>query len=204
MTHLYLICVADPNSFWVSGEFYKRDQGLSLEGIKQVLVLRDRLANTGEIKPDVFFSSTSASASETAMHIEPALGQPILLDEDLDDWRYGDARFIHEAFMEQWRQVPDAQKPYYRWGQGSENWMEFSLRVHLVLNGILQHYEGKIIVIVTHREVIQLSFAYFFGFDGANLLLAAPEIRNTSITHWYKSEAQSRWILGRFDDCQHC
>ena len=60
MTQLYLIRHADYIYDLVDGQYPKRDQGLSPEGRRQAKRLRDRLATTGELKPDVFISTLSA------------------------------------------------------------------------------------------------------------------------------------------------
>src|SRR6185503_19493004 len=108
-----------------------------------------------------------------------------------------------EDFMERWRQVPEAQKPYYRLIEGFENLGEFSLRVHSALNRILQEHEGKNIVLLSHGAFIQVSFDFFFGYGDAVRQRATTEIRRTSITHWYKPEGQNRWILERSNDYHH-
>ena len=60
MTHLYLIRHAD----YIYGEHdgRNRDLGLSPEGHAQAERLRERLARTREIRPDVFISSTERRA----------------------------------------------------------------------------------------------------------------------------------------------
>ena len=105
--------------------------------------------------------------------------------------------------MARWNAVPDADKPYYRWVEGCENRMEFTLRVHLALNRIVREHAGKTIALLSHGAFIQLSFLYFFGFGEASLQCAAPEIRRTSITHWYRPEGKTRWTLERSNDCHH-
>jgi probable phosphoglycerate mutase len=201
LTHLYLIRHADYRYELEAGKY--RDLGLSSEGLIQAERLRDRLATTGEIKPDVFISSPERGAHETATIISSVVGQPIILDKEVEEWRSEDGSLTPEVFMERWRQVPDAQKPYYRWIEGCENRMEFVLRVHLALNRILQDHEGKTILVLSHGAVIQTSFVYFFGYGEASIDRAIPEIKNTSITHWYKSPASSRWILERSNDYSH-
>ena len=89
------------------------------------------------------------------------------------------------------------------WIEGFENRMEFSLRVHLTLNRLIQQYPRKTIVVLTHGAFIQLSFKYFFGFGESALDRAMPEIRRTSITHWYQNEGEDRWNLERSNDCHH-
>ncbi|MBX3083521.1 MAG: histidine phosphatase family protein [Anaerolineae bacterium] len=204
MTHLYLIRHADYIYDLVDGQYPRRDQGLSPEGVLQAERLRDRFARSGELKPDVFISSPERGAHETAQIIAPVLGQPIILDKEVEEWRSEDGSLNDEEFFTRWEAVPDAQKPYYRWVEGCENLREFSLRVHLGLNRILQDYDGKTIVILTHGAYIQVTFSYFFGYGEASSQWATAEIRRTSITHWYKNTGQKRWTLERSNDCQHC
>jgi 2,3-bisphosphoglycerate-dependent phosphoglycerate mutase len=200
LTHLYLIRHADSVEGQLEDGRYG-DLGLSPEGISQAERLRDRLARTGEIKADIFISSPERRAHETATIIAPALNQPITLDKDVEEWRCDDGRLSPEEFMARWEAVPKQQKPYYRWLDGYENRLEFALRVNLTLNRMTQEHAGKTIAVVSHGAFLQLSFAFFFGLGEANLEWAAPEIRRTSITHWYKSD--TRWLLERSNDYHH-
>jgi probable phosphoglycerate mutase len=178
------------------------DLGLSPDGVTQAEKLRDRLASSGEIQADVFISSSERRAQETATIIEPAIGRPMVLDDEVVEWKSDDGSIDPDEFMRQWKAVPKSQKPYYRWIEGFENRMEFSLRVHLALNRILQERAGKTVVLVTHGAFIQMSFMYFFGYGEAALDRAMPEIQRTSITHWYL-DGQERWVLERSNDCHH-
>lgn len=200
MTHLYLIRHAEYLYDLVDGQYPKRNLGLTPEGIKQAERLRDRLAHTGEIKPDVFIASTERGALETAAIIAPAIGVSITPEQDVEEWRSEDGTLSTEAFLEPWNRLSPAERPYYRWVKGCETLIEFSLRVHVVLHRILEEYQGKTILIMTHGAFIQVSFAYFFGYSMAVPQPASPEISKTSITHWYKRE---RWILERSNDCHH-
>jgi probable phosphoglycerate mutase len=177
--------------------------GLSPEGREQAERLRDRLAKTGELKPDVFISSPERRAHETADIIAPALAQPVTLDADFEEWRTEDGSIEPDEFMRRWAEVPKSQKAYYRWIEGFENRMEFSLRVHLALNRILQAHDGQTIVVMTHGAFIQMAFMFFFGYGESAMDRAVPEIRRTSITHWYKQPDQDRWLLERSNDYQH-
>lgn len=201
MTDLYLIRHGDSVDGVEDGK--TRDFGLSPEGIGQAEKLRDRLTRTGEITADVFIVSPERRAHETAKIIAPALNQPITLDPDVEEWRSDDGSLSSEEFMRRWREVPKAQKAYYRWIEGCENRMEFSLRVHSALNRILSTHAGKTIVVLSHGAFIQVAFMYFFGYGEAVLDRAAPEIRRTSITHWYKPDDQERWTLERANDYYH-
>src|SRR5438477_11714955 len=92
MTHLYLIRHAESilahNGHVI--DIMKEDR-LTPEGIKQAERLRDRLAATGEIKADALLASTFPRASQTAEIIAPALGLPVILDDDLQEMRPGNS-----------------------------------------------------------------------------------------------------------------
>ncbi len=203
MTHLYLIRHADYIYEKEDGKGNKRDLGLSIEGLEQAETLRERLAKSGELKPDIFISSPERGAHETAKIVASVLDQPILLDEAVMEWRSEDGSLSTEEFMARWQQLSDSERPYYRFVEGCETRMEFTLRIHLALNRILQQYQNKNIVIMTHGAVIQTSFMYFFGYGEASQLRASVNVKNTSITHWLKTEGQSRWILERSNDYHH-
>jgi 2,3-bisphosphoglycerate-dependent phosphoglycerate mutase len=202
MTHLYLIRHAEAIEVFQDGK-YGVDLGLSPEGVTQAERLRDRLSAKGDITPDVLLSSTARRAQETAQIIAAALGQPIVLDSDLEEWRAGDDSMSPEEFIARWTEVTPQQKPYYHWVEGDESRIEFSLRVHVTLNRILQAHTGKTIVLLTHGAFIQMSFNFFFGMGEANIERALPEVRKTSITHWYQTDNPTRWVLERSNDYQH-
>lgn len=97
MTHLYLIRHADNIDAMQDGRM--QDQGLSPEGIAQAEKLRDRLARTSEIKPDVLISSNERRAMETAQIIAPVLGVPVTPDSEFQEWRSDDGSIEAEEFM---------------------------------------------------------------------------------------------------------
>ena len=67
------------------------DKGLTPLGIKQAEKLRDRLAATGEIPADVLIGSTLPRARQTTEIIAPALGLPIIWDDDVQEMNPGEA-----------------------------------------------------------------------------------------------------------------
>ena len=97
MTHLYLIRHGHSIEGLEDGKY--RDLGLSPEGISQSERLRDRLARTGEIKPDLFISSIERRAHETAKILSPVLNQSLLLDKQFVEWRSNDGSLSPEEFM---------------------------------------------------------------------------------------------------------
>ena len=70
--------------------------GLSAEGVAQAERLRDRLAATGEIRGDVLIFSHLAQVRETAEIIAPALGLPVVIDEQYEEFRLGECEGLSD------------------------------------------------------------------------------------------------------------
>ncbi|WIG57810.1 MAG: hypothetical protein OJF49_000555 [Ktedonobacterales bacterium] len=208
MTRLYLIrhgqafCNVPPYGL-VAG--MNGDLGLTPHGVLQAERLRDRLAATGEIAPDVLIASTLPRARQTAEIIAPALGLPIIPDDEVQEMRVGDLD------GQPWNDVkdyfPDFRKePYRPFGPGGENYGQFVLRVAGALDRILAEHDGKTITIVCHGGVIDASFAVFFGMNTLTPGATGLYTRNTSITVWEKREVEGfsvRWRLSQYNDDLH-
>ncbi len=186
------------------------DTRLSRLGIKQAERLRDRLAATQEIRADVLVSSTMKRARHTAEIIAPALGRPIMFDEEVEEWRDGTyENMTQEERQVQFKKTPLAEWPYIRIAPGAETWAEFNLRMGTALNRITQEHDGKTIVIVCHGGIIDGSFQLFFGLSTLQFphaLLGGT--RNTSITHWRKDASEEygippTWFLEQYNDAMH-
>lgn len=177
--------------------------GLSAEGMRQAECLRDWLARTHDIVADVLIASSLRRAVETAEILAPALGQPVTLDKEMEECRgdYSHLNLSQEEFNARWGRLTASQKPYYRWTPGGESWLEFAARVQVALHRIEQEYDGKTIVIVTHGDVIQAAFGYFFGISPVTI--PGIVVENVSITQWLKPEGATRWTLKRYNDTRH-
>ncbi|HLJ80043.1 MAG TPA: histidine phosphatase family protein, partial [Ktedonobacterales bacterium] len=197
--HIYLIRHGDYDE--VENGKSLDNPGLAPRGVRQVELLRDRLARTGEIKADALIASPAHRAQETARILAGILGAPMLLDRDLEEWRCDNGALSPEEFAARWQQVSHEQQPFFRWVEGGESWVEFTARVQLALNRIWQEYAGKTIVIVSHGGVIQASFSYFFNLSATTIPGIA--IENTAITHWSKLDAAQRWTLHEHNDHHH-
>src|SRR5712692_6968161 len=161
MTHLYLIRHGHHIGLV---ENILSDQGLSARGITQAERLRDRLAATGETKAGVLISSTMPRARQTAEIIAPALGLPIILDDEVQEWRNDEPEPISlDDFLDEYRSTASDQRPFFQMVPGAESWVQFMLRAGIALNRITQDHMGRNIVIVTHGGIIEASFAFFFG-----------------------------------------
>lgn len=195
MTHLYLIrhgeavCNVDRTAPTAG---MKGDLGLTALGRQQAEHLRDRLAATGEIEADVFIASTLPRARETAEIIAPAIGQPIIWDDAMQELNVGEIDGVP------WREiaatVPDFRsEPFRPIAPGGENWPQFILRVAAAFERIVREHEGKTIVVVCHGGVIDSSFAIFYGASAFTFPPVDLATRNISITHWERRVAKQMW-----------
>ncbi len=179
-------------------------------GVKQAERLRDRLAATGEIAADVLIASTLLRAGQTAEIVAPALGLPIVFDDEVQEWRDGVSENLKkisvEEYKERYNSVPFDQKPFIKALPSAETWVQFMLRAATALNRIAHEHEGKTIVIVCHGGIVDCSFITFFGMSTLQFPQAYFDTHNTSITHWYKSSIEDRppaWVLERYNDVMH-
>ncbi len=211
MTHLYLIrhgeAIANVEPI-IGG--MKGDKGLTPHGIKQAEALRDRLLASGEIEADALISSSLARARQTAEIIAPALGDlPIILDDDVQEMRVGEADGMHVADFKAAYGEPNFRKdPFRPIAPGGENWGQFLLRAATALDRIARAYENKTVAVVCHGGIIVASFIYAFGLSSLTMQEHAElEPLNTSITHWEyrpaKEHVPPRWRIVCYNDASH-
>src|SRR5713226_4278892 len=183
------------------------DTRLSPLGVTQAEHLRDRLAATGEIAADVLISSTFIRARQTAEIIAPALGLPIVFDDEVQELRDGAADGMPiDAYKAKFGEVNFRETPFRHATPNSESCGVFALRAAMALDRITRQHEGKTIVIVCHGGVIGISFLYFFGITTLQYPQAGFDTDNTSITHWAKRSGNgraARWRLIRYNDDMH-
>jgi probable phosphoglycerate mutase len=180
------------------------DRGLSELGRTQAARLRDRLAATGELAADVLIASSLPRARETAEIIAPALGLPVLLDDEVHELRSGEGEGLgfdeHQARYGDWpgRAATQPVDP------GGESWTEFSERVTDALERITAQHAGRSVVVVCHGGVIDASLVHFFGLDRTALPPVRIRAHNTSITEWELTDHDpGRWGLVRYNDDVH-
>ncbi len=200
LTQLYLIrhgeavCNVDPTAPTAG---MRGDLGLTPRGVLQAERLRDRLATTGEIQADVLIASTLPRARQTAEIIAPAIGLPIIWDDDVQELNVGEVDGVPWNEIE--AQVPDLRfEPLRPFAPGGENWPQFVLRVGGALERIVREHHGKTIVVVCHGGVIDASFLLFAGLGGMVMPALEMHTRNTSITHWELRRRPAPWLsMGR-------
>jgi len=205
LTQLYLIRHGEAMSA-IKG--FIGDGGLSPLGVMQAGRLRDRLAATREIQADVLIASTLPRAQQTAEIIAPALGLPILWDDDIQEFRPGKAEGMTvEEYKKIFGMVDPIRHPYRSMAEGGESWARFILRVGEALDRIVKTHDGKTIALVCHGGIIDTSFLYFFKMSAWTPPPAGFGTRNTSITHWKQlpsfPDEEVRWHLMKYNDAFH-
>jgi 2,3-bisphosphoglycerate-dependent phosphoglycerate mutase len=204
MTHLYLIRHGDATTTSTNP---LEDPRLTTLGVAQAERLRDRLAGSREIQADVLIASTMLRAQQTAEIIAPALGLPILYDDEVQEWRFPQDETLNvDEYIEQFKNVPHDQKPFFQVIPGAESWVQFMLRACTSLNRITQQYEGKTIVIVCHGGIVDASFHFFMRLSTLHLPPLYFDTHNTSITHWHRAsegDYPPNWTLETYNDIMH-
>jgi 2,3-bisphosphoglycerate-dependent phosphoglycerate mutase len=209
MTQLYLIrhgeAVANVEPI-IGG--MKGDTGLTPLGKLQAERLRDRLAATKEIQADVIISSTLARAKQTAEIIAPALGLPLIFDDEVQELRPGDVvdGMTRDEAEAKYGRSDFKKYPFHPLYPGGENLGQFRLRVATALDRIIRDHEGKNVVIVTHGGVVNASFRIFFGINTFFDNPASCFPHNASITQWMSQRFEdetNRWYLISFNDVMH-
>ncbi|MEO8971051.1 MAG: histidine phosphatase family protein [Ktedonobacteraceae bacterium] len=206
MTHLYIIRHGQAIS---AAQRTVGNTRLSPLGILQAERLRDRLAATSEIAADVLIASTLLRARHTAEIVAPALGLPIIFDDEIQEWRDPEEAEgqSEKKYGAEFRDAPFDQKPFFKFTPNTESWSQFMLRACTALNRITQEHEGKTIVLICHGGIVDASFLFFFGLSTLQFPQAFFNTRNTSITHWrntsYVDVFPPTWVLQKYNDAMH-
>ncbi len=180
--------------------------GLSEEGRRQVALLRDRLARTGELAgAGVLYASTLLRAVETAEILNEALGGlPLTTDERLCELHPGEAdnmTFVdYEStfFAEgsgRWRDDPSVPT-----APGGESWSGFLGRVRRALVDVTDRHPDQTIVVACHGGVVDASMLQFLSMD-EGYRAARFITENASMTEW--TRRGERWRLVRYNDAAH-
>jgi probable phosphoglycerate mutase len=176
--------------------------GLSDLGRRQAERLRQRLASTGEIVPEVLISSNYPRAIETADVIAPAFaGIPVVIDEGFGEHDPGPEidGMTFDAFVDRFG-TPNWSDPDVEIFPGGETIADFHTRVGTALRNAIEKHRGATVMISCHGGVIDATFRQLLnapitgGFELHTL--------NTSVTE-FVSVSSRDWRLQRYNDTAH-
>jgi len=189
--------------------------GLTDLGRRQVTLLRDRLAITGELAgTDILYASLLLRAIETAELLAPALvaddaegdrAKPLHPVEEcgLCELHPGEADgLLWGEYTERFGSLDWDADPHQPIAPGGESWAGFVNRVDTTLNVLAEDHPGQLVVVACHAGVIEASLLAKVpvarGLDGARLQLRT---RHASMTTWEVDEG--RWRLLGYNDASH-
>jgi probable phosphoglycerate mutase len=205
--HLILIRhgEAEANVHQVVGGL-RGDTGLTARGVMQATRLRERLAK-GEIRADALLASSLPRAAATAEIVAPALGLPVVLDDELQELRPGEADGLSLQEAAQRFGMPDFEgAPDRPVSPGGESWAAFMTRVARALDRVVEEHAGETVVLVTHGGFVDGAFVRFLGLGEGRYLPATFATRHTSITRWERRprwDGRVAWRLLCFNDDAH-
>ncbi|MBQ1464934.1 MAG: histidine phosphatase family protein [Ruminococcus sp.] len=132
------------------------DLPLNETGLAQAQELAERVAELGDV--DLIVCSPMLRARTTAKAVSEKCGIPIITDERLREWCYGEfegkPRFT-EGFAENKTEFGVKMKG------GGESLFQLCHRVYSALDHIIAEYSGKTVLIVSHGGVCRVIETYF-------------------------------------------
>jgi broad specificity phosphatase PhoE len=189
--------------------------GLTDLGRRQVALLADRLALTGELAgADALYASVLPRAIETAELLAPALVAPDaegerakppvpILECGLCELHPGEADGLGwSEFTERFGSLDWDADPHEPIAPGGESWAGFVNRVSGALDTLSARQVGQLVVVACHAGVIEASLLAKLpvagGLEGARLQLRT---NHASLTTW--EVGGGRWRLLGYNDTTH-
>ena len=132
------------------------DIPLNETGIEQAEILASNVALIKSL--DIIISSPMLRAKETAMKVAERCNIPIIIDERLREWNYGEfegkSRYV-DGFADNKLEFA------VRMGKSGESMIQLSHRVYSALDDIIEKYNNKNVLIVSHGGVCRVIETYF-------------------------------------------
>lgn len=178
--------------------------GLTDLGRRQAEALRDHLAHTQRIRPDVVISSVLPRAIETAQIIGPGVGLDIAGQHlDLCEVNPGDADGLTWAEYDVTHGNFDMEaEPDRVFAPAGESWNSFHERVRRTLDRLTADHADETVMAVCHAGVIMASLRILLGIPHPG---TGTQLRptNTGLTEWAFDPDRARWTLHCFNDTSH-
>ena len=132
------------------------DIPLNGTGIEQAEILASNVALIKSL--DIIISSPMLREKETAMKVAERCNIPIIIDERLREWNYGEfegkSRYV-DGFADNKLEFA------VRMGKSGESLIQLSHRVYSALDDIIEKYNNKNVLIVSHGGVCRVIETYF-------------------------------------------
>jgi ribonuclease H / adenosylcobalamin/alpha-ribazole phosphatase len=176
------------------------DPVLSAEGLAQAAAAAAALMARGGV--DVVVSSPLARASQTAAAAAAALGLTVEVDDDVVECAFGEWEGLTFAEVEQtW---PDALAAWLGSTAvappGGESFDEVERRVKRAQSRILQAYQGKSVLVVSHVTPIKTLVRLALGAPGSSLYRMELSPASLTTLAWYADGTAS---MRSFNDVGH-
>lgn len=178
--------------------------GLTDLGRRQAEALRDHLAVSGRVKPDILLVSEIPRAIETAQIIAPALGLEIARHEcDLCEVHTGQADGLAwEEYVVQYGTFDMQAEPDRVFAPEGDSWNSFHERVQGLLERLAADHPDDTVVAVCHAGVIMAAMRVLLGIPRHD---ERAQLRpsNTGLTEWEHDPILDRWTLHAFNETGH-
>lgn len=178
--------------------------GLTPLGRRQAEALRDHLAATRRLRPDVLLASVLPRAIETAEIIAPGLGLSSVRQEcDLCEVHTGEADGLAwTEYASKYGSFDMEADPERVFAPGGDSWTSFHERVERILRRIADEFPGQTVVAVCHAGVIMASIRALFGIPHPGTGTRLRPV-NTGLTEWEHDASSGRWTLEGFNEQTH-
>jgi probable phosphoglycerate mutase len=178
--------------------------GLTDLGRLQAEALRDHLAASGRVTPDILLVSEIPRAIETAQIIAPALGLEIARHEcDLCEVHTGQADGLAwEEYVMRYGTFDMQAEPDRVFAPEGDSWNSFHERVQGLVARLAADHPDETVVAVCHAGVIMAAMRVLLGIpQGDERAQLRPS--NTGLTEWEHDPVLDRWTLHAFNETGH-
>jgi broad specificity phosphatase PhoE len=178
--------------------------GLTDLGRRQAGALRDHLAASERLRPDLLLSSTLPRAVETAQIIAAGLGVELAdHDGELNEVDPGEADGLTWAeYVERYGRFDMEVERDRPFAPGGDSWNGFHERVSRLLDRFAVEHRDRTVVAACHAGVIMATMRILLALDhpGRGTIMRPS---NTGLTEWEHDPERDRWTLHTFNDASH-
>jgi 2,3-bisphosphoglycerate-dependent phosphoglycerate mutase len=178
--------------------------GLTDRGRLQAELLRERLAADAAAGRtfDAAYHSPRARSEQTAQIVQPALGIPVVVHEDLRSMDAGEPGVnIWDPKSNAIGTIPPL-APDSVPNQGAETWQQYLDRSGQALLGIADQHPGQRVLVVAHSETSESAAQAFMRLASGWPRWTYTQINHTGVTVWQRrhsglpgADPAGQWVL---------